>query len=208
MFPPPSFSCSQVSPPIAFLLFHASITQSKEWSFSSSSAIPLRFTTKWGSLLTQLVKNLPAKTGDTTDKRSIPGSGRSPGERNGNPLQYSCLENSMDRGAWLAVVHGIAKSWTWLSTHACTHNQRQYQNTFYHKTYKYFSNKYVILYMHNIKSQPWKVLLWKNKPKSIIGSLKIVSVIMLVTCTFILSNRKSVIDTRVLSKIYEKMISN
>ena len=43
---------------------------------------------------------------------SIPGLGRSPGEGNGNPLQYSCLENSMDRGAWWATVHGVAKSWT------------------------------------------------------------------------------------------------
>jgi len=41
---------------------------------------------------------------------SIPGLGRSPGEENGNPLQYSCLENSMDRGAWLATVHGVTKS--------------------------------------------------------------------------------------------------
>ena len=45
----------------------------------------------------------------------IPGSGRSPGEGNGNPLQYSCLENPMDRGAWWAAVHGVAKSWTRLS---------------------------------------------------------------------------------------------
>ena len=51
-------------------------------------------------------KNLPANAGDTD---SIPGSGRSPGEANGNPLQYSCLENPMDRGAWQATVHGIAK---------------------------------------------------------------------------------------------------
>ena len=46
----------------------------------------------------------------------IPGSGRSPGEGNGNPLQYSCLENPMDRGAWRATVYGIAKSWTWCTT--------------------------------------------------------------------------------------------
>ena len=46
------------------------------------------------------------------DLGSSPGSGRSPGEGNGNTLQYSCLENSMDRGAWWATVHGIAKSWT------------------------------------------------------------------------------------------------
>ena len=49
------------------------------------------------------------------DPGSIPGSGRSPGEGNGNPLQYSCLENPMDRGAWLATVHGVAKSQTRLS---------------------------------------------------------------------------------------------
>ena len=46
------------------------------------------------------------------DMGSIPGSGRSPGEGNGSPLQYSCLENPMDEGAWLATVHGVAKSWT------------------------------------------------------------------------------------------------
>ena len=53
-----------------------------------------------------VVKNLPANAGDVG---SIPGSGRSPGEGNGNPLQYSCLENPMDRGAWQATVHGVAK---------------------------------------------------------------------------------------------------
>ena len=49
------------------------------------------------------------------DLGSIPGSGRSPGEGNGNPLQYSCLENPMDGGAWWAIVHGVAKSRTRLS---------------------------------------------------------------------------------------------
>ena len=49
------------------------------------------------------------------DQDSIPGSGRFHGEGNGYPLQYSCLENSMDRGAWWATVHGVAKSWTRLS---------------------------------------------------------------------------------------------
>ena len=49
------------------------------------------------------------------DLGSIPGLGRSPGEGNGNPLQYSCLENSMDRGAWRATVHGVSKSETQLS---------------------------------------------------------------------------------------------
>ena len=56
-----------------------------------------------------MVKNPPANAGDMG---SIPGSGRSPGELNGNPLQYSCLGNPMDRGTWHAIVHGIAKSQT------------------------------------------------------------------------------------------------
>ena len=53
-----------------------------------------------------MVKNPPANAGDLS---SIPGSGRSPGEGNGNPLQYSCLENPMDGGAWQATVHGVKK---------------------------------------------------------------------------------------------------
>ena len=58
------------------------------------------------------------------DLGSIPGSGRTPGEGNGNPLQYYCLENPLDRGAWEATVHGVAKSWTRLSdfTHSLTHS--------------------------------------------------------------------------------------
>ena len=56
-----------------------------------------------------MVKNPPAKAGDTRDVRSIPGSGRSYGGENGNPLQYSCLENPMDRGAWQVMVHGVAE---------------------------------------------------------------------------------------------------
>ena len=62
-----------------------------------------------------MVKNLPANAGDTRDASSIPGPGRSPGEGNGNPFQYSYLENSMDRGAWWAAVHGVAKNQTRLS---------------------------------------------------------------------------------------------
>ena len=54
-----------------------------------------------------VVKNPPANAGDMS---SIPGSGRSSGEENGNPLQYSCLENPTDEGAWLATVHGVAES--------------------------------------------------------------------------------------------------
>ena len=57
-----------------------------------------------------MVKNLPAITGDTGDSGPISGLGISPGVENGNPLQYSCLENSTDREAWQATVHGVAKS--------------------------------------------------------------------------------------------------
>ena len=60
-----------------------------------------------------VVKNLPANAGDTG---SIPGSGRFPGGGKGNPLQYSCLGNPIDRGAWRATVHGVAQSQTHLST--------------------------------------------------------------------------------------------
>ena len=58
------------------------------------------------------VKNLPASAGDAKDLGSVLGWGRSPGEGNGNPLHYSCLENFIDREAWWATVHGVAKSGT------------------------------------------------------------------------------------------------
>ena len=58
------------------------------------------------------VKNPPANAGDARDVGSIPGSGRSPGVGNGTPLQYSCLRNPMDRGAWWATVHEVTKSQT------------------------------------------------------------------------------------------------
>ena len=57
-----------------------------------------------------VVKNPPANEGDVSDVGSIPGLERSPGGGHGNPLQYSCLEDLMDRGVWWAIVHGVAKS--------------------------------------------------------------------------------------------------
>ena len=75
-----------------------------------------------GFLVAPVVKNLPASAGVLRDSGSIPGSGRFPGGEHGNPLQYSCLENPMDGGAWRTTVHGVAKSQTRLkrrSTHAC-----------------------------------------------------------------------------------------
>ena len=62
-----------------------------------------------------VVRNLPANAGDVKETDSSPGLGRSPGGGNGNPFQYSGLENPMDREAWWAIVHGVAKSQTQLS---------------------------------------------------------------------------------------------
>ena len=68
----------------------------------------------WASQVALVVKNPPAIAGDIRDMGSIPGSGRSPGGGHGNLLQYSYLENPIDRGAWRATVHRAAKSWTQL----------------------------------------------------------------------------------------------
>ena len=65
--------------------------------------------------MAQQVKNPSANVGDTGDVHSVLGSGRSPGEGNGNPLQYSHLKNHMDRGAGWATVYRLSKSWTQLS---------------------------------------------------------------------------------------------
>ena len=67
------------------------------------------------------LKNPPASAGDLGDWGSISGSGRSSGGGNGNPLQYSCLENPMDQGAWWAIVHGVTESDTMERTRAHTH---------------------------------------------------------------------------------------
>ena len=66
----------------------------------------------WASQVALVVKNLAANAGAISDWGSIPGSGRSPGQGHGNPLQYSCLENPMDRGAWWATVHSVTQSQT------------------------------------------------------------------------------------------------
>ena len=64
----------------------------------------------WTSQVVQVVKNPPDNAVDKKDKGSIPGLERSPGEGNGNPLQYSCLEKPMDRGAWWAAIHKVTQS--------------------------------------------------------------------------------------------------
>ena len=81
------------------------------WQSAANRSLPTisTFCLPGGSV----VKNPPAH--NTRDTDSIPGWERSPGEENGNPLQYSCPENPVDRGAWRAAVNGVGKSWTWLS---------------------------------------------------------------------------------------------
>ena len=74
-----------------------------------------------------VVKNLPANEGDARDSGSVPESGKSPGGEHGNPLQYSCLGNLMDRGAWLVTVHGITEEsdkTEHAHTHTHTHTHR------------------------------------------------------------------------------------
>ena len=73
-----------------------------------------------------MIKNPPANAEDARDKSSIPGLGRSPEVGNGNPHQYSCLENSMDIEAWWATVNGVAKNWIQLSAHTHTHTESQF----------------------------------------------------------------------------------
>ena len=77
------------------------------------------------SLVVHLVKNLPASAGDARDEDLIPGSGRSPGGGNSNPLPYSCPGNPMDRGAWCAAVHGVTKGHTQLSVDAKRREREQ-----------------------------------------------------------------------------------
>ena len=76
-----------------------------------------------------VVNSLPVRAGDTRDRGLTPGSGRSFEEGNGNSLQYSSLENPVDRGAWWATVHGVAKGWAKLSMHAYRHTQSMVRNT-------------------------------------------------------------------------------
>ena len=79
------------------------------FNFSMFLSMPI---ITWASQVVLVVKNPPANAGDVREVGLILGSGRSPGGGHGNPLQYSCLENPMDRGAWQATVHRVAKSQT------------------------------------------------------------------------------------------------
>ena len=89
-------------------------------------ALTVMYTANRAPQVAPVVKNLPANAGDIRDMGSIPASGRSPGGGHGNPLQYSCLENPMDRGGWWAIVHRFGENQTrleQLSMHAYTNNR-------------------------------------------------------------------------------------
>ena len=95
---------------------------------------------------------------------SIPGSDRSPGEGNGNPLQYSCLGNPMDRGDWQTTVHGVAKSWTQLSTHDTHQRWHVGKNPHSHQKDKVTGVKYIMVKSkdRNATVGKWKFMLQKN----------------------------------------------
>ena len=118
-----------------------------------------------------MIKNPPANAGHIGDTGSIPGSERPLREGNGNPLQYSCLENSMDWGAWQATVHGVAKGQARLSmhthteTHTHTHIHTQYT---YMYRYKHILGQNRLTYLV-LTWKPWCYLIlpitntWSNK---------------------------------------------
>ena len=98
-----------------------------DWSDLAAAAVSFIFVLPFHSFLLPSWWGFPgssdgkASAYNAGDPGSVPGSGSSPGEGNGNPLQYSCLENPLERGAWWATVHGVAKSRTWLSEFTSLH---------------------------------------------------------------------------------------
>ena len=113
----PSSLCACLSPSFPSSQGHWSCWTSAHTNVLLSIWWALQYTT----VVAQVVRKRLANRGDVRDAGSIPGLGRSPEGGNGYPLQYSCLENPMDRGAQWATVHGVTKSWTWLSDLACVH---------------------------------------------------------------------------------------
>ena len=99
--------------------------------------IKCQYTSKWGFRGGSVVKNLPGNAGDARGADSIPGSGGSSGVGNGNLLQYSCLENSMNKGPWWAIVYRVAKSWTRPSTHTYT-SEHGHSNSSSHEVWGFW----------------------------------------------------------------------
>ena len=110
-----------------------------------------------------LVKNPPASAGDVRDAGSIPGSGRSPGEGNGNPLQYLCLENPTDRRAWWATVYGVTKS---LVTTESARTTRRTRPTF-HEPWHW--TEFLIKETADIRTER-QTQVWKKAQKASLGS--------------------------------------
>ena len=95
-----------------------------------------------------VVKNLPANAGDVRDLGLIPGSGRFPGGGHGNPLQYSCPENPLDRGAYWATVHRVSKTWTWLQWFTTQASIRMSQNSQLVNPWISWSGLFLISHLH------------------------------------------------------------
>ena len=101
-------------PPTPTLPTHLGYHRTLSWAPCAIQQVPTRYLFyRWSG---SVVKKLLATVRDAGDAGSIPGSGRSPGEGNGNPPPYSCLETPMDTRAQRATVQGVTKNWTWLST--------------------------------------------------------------------------------------------
>ena len=111
----PSSTKVPPSTPISSHSFPASKEETALRCTQSSALTPSHFSIGFSD--GTMVKNLLAKAGNARDEGLIPGSGRSPGEGNCKPLQYSCLKTPIDRGAWRATVHGVTKSQTGLNAH-------------------------------------------------------------------------------------------
>ena len=117
-------------------------------------------TCRKASQVALVVKNLPVNAGDIRDVGSIPGLGRSPGEGHSYPLQYSCLENPMDRGTWRATVHRVAKSRTRLKWFSTFHKHNFHVPMFHKHWFKYF--KSILLYLLETKTCFLFQLAWRN----------------------------------------------
>ena len=121
--------------------------------------------TKGDSQVALVVKNPPANSGDIRDTGSIPSSGRSPGGGDGNPLQYSCLKNHMDRGAWRVIVHRAAKSRTQLKL------RNMYTSTYTKKVfvaYLKFKFNWASYFLFAKSSNPTSLQLEELRPRTLI----------------------------------------
>ena len=153
------------------LLESASLRKERDW-FSAVFQEPTQSRNSGNSCRTNgtgasqvvLPKNPPANAGDIRDVCSTSVSGRSPGGGNGNPLQYSYLENPMDRGAWKATVYGVAKSWSWLSDWTCTRNDTCYNSD---ETWKRPSERNKSQWAPHMVWFPLKETSGKGKPRDL-----------------------------------------